>query len=83
MAKLCALRLLRELPGLPPPALRCICFATPAMGNGALADLVEHAGWSAFFKTYFLPGAKRGLGRWEAVTAGRWGGEEGYAYVLA
>lgn len=58
VAKLCALRLLRELPEWPtPPALRCYCFATPAVGNAALAELVASAGWASFFKTYYLPGA--------------------------
>lgn len=55
VAKLTALRLLRELPEWPTPALRCICFATPAVGNASLASLVRDAGWASHFKTYFLP----------------------------
>jgi pimeloyl-ACP methyl ester carboxylesterase len=55
VAKLCTLRLLREQPEWPPPRVRCITFATPAVGNSALAELVEAAGWATFFKTYVLP----------------------------
>jgi hypothetical protein len=55
VAKLTALRLLRELPEWPTPTLKCICFATPAVGNASLADLVKNAGWAQHFKTYFLP----------------------------
>lgn len=56
MAKLAGLRLLRASPAWPPPSLRVICFATPAVGNDALARLVEQAGWGRFFKTYVMPG---------------------------
>lgn len=56
MAKLAGLRLLREAPQWPPPSLRVVCFATPAVGNNALASLVEAAGWGDYFKTYVLPG---------------------------
>ncbi len=56
VAKLATLRLLRELPDWPAPKIKCLCFATPAVGNGALADLVETAGWGGYFKTYFTPG---------------------------
>jgi hypothetical protein len=56
VAKLVGLRLLREAPEWPPPALRVVCFATPAVGNNALAGLVETAGWGEYFKTYVLPG---------------------------
>jgi hypothetical protein len=58
VAKLVGLRLLREAPEWPPPALRVVCFATPAVGNNALAGLVEAAGWGEYFKTYVLPGGK-------------------------
>ena len=56
MAKLSTLRLLRELPEWPAPRVKCMCFATPAVGNAALADLVKNAGWAGAFKTFFLPG---------------------------
>jgi hypothetical protein len=56
VAKLAGLRLLRASPAWPPPSLRVICFATPAVGNDALARLVEQAGWGRFFKTYVMPG---------------------------
>ncbi|KAF6262739.1 hypothetical protein COO60DRAFT_1699155 [Scenedesmus sp. NREL 46B-D3] len=55
VAKLVGLQLLREAPEWPPPALRVVCFATPAVGNNALAGLVEAAGWGEYFKTYVLP----------------------------
>ncbi|MEW5297372.1 MAG: hypothetical protein WDW36_000585 [Sanguina aurantia] len=55
VAKLCTLRMLRELPSWPAPTLGCVCFATPAVGNSALAELVESAGWASHFKTYYLP----------------------------
>ncbi|GLC44700.1 hypothetical protein PLESTB_000973200 [Pleodorina starrii] len=55
VAKLCTLRLLRELPDWPRPRVRCIAFATPAVGNAALAELVESAGWASRFSTYYLP----------------------------
>jgi hypothetical protein len=38
-----------------PPHLRCITFATPAIGNAALAELVETAGWGGYFRNYALP----------------------------
>ena len=41
VAKLTALRLLREVPEWPVPSLKCICFATPAVGNASLASLVK------------------------------------------
>ncbi|GFR43454.1 hypothetical protein Agub_g4537 [Astrephomene gubernaculifera] len=55
VAKLCTLRLLRELPDWPRPRVRCISFATPAVGNAALAEMVENAGWAGHFATYYLP----------------------------
>ena len=56
VAKISTLRLLRDLPEWPAPRVKCICFATPAIGNAALADLVKSAGWASYFRTYFLPG---------------------------
>jgi hypothetical protein len=56
VAKLVGLRLLRQAPEWPPPSLRVVCFATPAVGNNALATLVEEAGWGQYFRTYILPG---------------------------
>ena len=58
VAKLSTLRLLRDLPEWPAPRVKCMCFATPAVGNAALADLVENAGWASAFKTFFLPGKR-------------------------
>jgi hypothetical protein len=67
VAKLAGLRLLRAAPAWPPPSLRVICFATPAVGNNALARLVEQAGWGGFFKTYVMPG---GCGVTEFILGG-------------
>jgi len=50
VAKLVGLRLLRQAPEWPPPSLRVVCFATPAVGNNALATLVEEAGWGKYFR---------------------------------
>lgn len=55
VAKLCTLRLLRELPDWPRPRVRCIAFATPAVGNAALAEMVANAGWADHFASYYLP----------------------------
>eukprot|EP00798_Chlamydomonas_sp_ICE-L_P000105 gene105-5516_t len=55
VAKLCALQLLRELPQWSAPRLSCVCFATPAVGNSALANHVVSAGWAPYFKTFVLP----------------------------
>lgn len=56
-------RLLRELPDFPAPRLRCVAYATPAIGNSALADFVEEAGWAGYFSSYFLPGGRQ-AGTW-------------------
>lgn len=45
VAKLCTLKLLRELPQWPAPDIKCVSFATPAVGNRSLAELVDVSGW--------------------------------------
>ncbi len=56
VATLCTLRLLRQLP---PRAdaypLRCIAFATPSIGNGALSDLVAARRWDVYLSNFLLP----------------------------
>ena len=55
MALLCTLRLLQGLPA-GAPALHCICFGTPAIGNAALASLVQDQKWGAHIFNFILPG---------------------------
>ena len=56
VAQLCALRLLQQLP--PPEArnVSVITFASPAVGNQALARAVQQAGWQDNFKSFLMPG---------------------------
>lgn len=56
MATLATLRLLSTL-GCPPPppALRCICYGMPPLGDAALAALVDTRGWGPYFRSYALP----------------------------
>jgi hypothetical protein len=56
VAKLCTIRLLKDIPDWPPPNLQCFCFAAPAVGNAALAELVESSGWSDYIHSYLMPG---------------------------
>jgi hypothetical protein len=56
VAELVTLRLLAAAPTLPGPSrLRCVSFGTPALGNAALAQMVESKGWGAYFSSYALP----------------------------
>jgi hypothetical protein len=50
------LDLLHALPQQEAAALRCYGFATPAIGNAALADLVQRRWWHAHFNNFLLPG---------------------------
>ena len=61
MAKLCALRLLRQLPPAAASAgrVRCVAFGAPALGNAALAALVAARRWDRLFYSLTLPGAMR------------------------
>ena len=38
------------------PDVRAIGFATPAIGNQALADFVVRHGWQNYLTSYLLPG---------------------------
>jgi len=56
VAKLCTLRLLRQLPeGSPSPPITCITFACTAVGNKGLATMVDARGWGPHFRNYLLP----------------------------
>ena len=56
VAVLCTLKLLKQLPVGSSPRLACVVFACPAIGNGALADLVTESGWQRFFRNHLVPG---------------------------
>ena len=58
MAQLCTLDLLRSLSGpqTPGSVVSCVTFAAPAVGNAALAELVNKRGWRDNFVNYLLPG---------------------------
>ncbi|KAK9835148.1 hypothetical protein WJX81_001104 [Elliptochloris bilobata] len=57
VAKLCALRLLRQLPPAAASAgrVRCVAFGAPALGNAALAALVAARRWDRLFYSLTLP----------------------------
>lgn len=55
MATLCTLRLLRQLPLRDDYPLRCVAFATPSIGNSALATLVAERHWDAYLSNFLLP----------------------------
>lgn len=56
MASLCALRLLQQLPPSEAANVRVMAFASPAVGNQALARAVRQSGWQDCFATFLLPG---------------------------
>jgi hypothetical protein len=56
VATLCAIRLLCKCPPPQPCPVSCIGFATPAIGNQALAELVgAHTNWEECIKNYLVP----------------------------
>jgi hypothetical protein len=55
VATLCTLRLLRQLPLRGDYPLRCVAFATPSIGNSALASLVAERHWDAYLSNFLLP----------------------------
>ncbi len=57
VAMLCTIRLLQHLPESQQDNVKCIGFATPPIGNGALAALVKQAGWDRCLQNIMLPGA--------------------------
>lgn len=56
MAQLCALRLLQQLPSSEARNISVITFASPAVGNQALARAVQQAGWQDNFRSFLMPG---------------------------
>jgi Lipase (class 3) len=56
VAQLCALRLLQQLPASEARNVNVIAFASPAVGNQALARAVQQAGWQDNFKSFLMPG---------------------------
>ena len=58
MAKLCTLRMLHQLDASEAARghIKCVAFAAPALGNAALARLVQQQGWSDAFYNLALPG---------------------------
>ncbi len=58
MAQICALDLLRALcqRGDSVESIACIAYASPAIGNQALAAGVQRMGWDGHFINYSLPG---------------------------
>ena len=58
MASLCTLRLLNQLDDSEAAQghIKCVAFAAPALGNSALADIVQQQGWSRVFYNLTLPG---------------------------
>ena len=58
MASLCTLRLLNQLDDseVAEGHIKCVAFAAPALGNRALAEIVQQQGWSHVFYNLTLPG---------------------------
>lgn len=56
VALLCTLNLLHALGDGANPKLACVGFATPAVGNAALADHTKAKGWDSFITNYLVPG---------------------------
>ena len=58
MASLCTLRLLNQLDdsAIAQGRIKCVAFAAPALGNRALAEIVQQRGWSHVFYNLTLPG---------------------------
>lgn len=56
IALLCTLDLLHSLGDEPNPNVTCVGFATPAVGNAALAEYVKNKGWQKYITNYLVPG---------------------------
>ncbi len=56
IALLCTLDLLHSLGDDPNPNVTCVGFATPAVGNAALAEYVKNKGWQNYITNYLVPG---------------------------
>ncbi|DBA88587.1 TPA: hypothetical protein ACH3X1_004236 [Trebouxia sp. C0004] len=55
IALLCTLDLLHSLGDEPNPSVTCVGFATPAVGNAALAEYVKNKGWQKYITNYLVP----------------------------
>ncbi|KAL0028002.1 hypothetical protein WJX79_009904 [Trebouxia sp. C0005] len=55
IALLCTLDLLHSLVDEPNLKLTCVGFATPAVGNAALAEYVKNKGWQKYITNYLVP----------------------------
>lgn len=55
VAKLCALKLLTQLPATLHHTVSAVGFATPPLGNAAVAAAVAERGWDARLKNIMLP----------------------------
>ena len=60
VALLCTLDLLQQLGSHANPAVACVGFATPAVGNMALAEHVSRQGWDKHITNYLVPGKPAG-----------------------
>lgn len=58
VALLCTLDLLHSLGEEANPNLACVGFATPAVGNAALADYIKQKGWHHYITNYLVPGQR-------------------------
>ena len=56
IALLCTLDLLHSLEDESHPSVTCVGFATPAVGNAALAEYVKEKGWQKYITNYLVPG---------------------------
>lgn len=54
VAQVCTLSLLRSVPEAH-ALLRCVCYATPAIGNAALKSAVDASGWNRLVTNISLP----------------------------
>ena len=67
VATLCAIRLLSQLPARLHHMVAAVGFATPPVGNSALAEEVAAASWADRIVNYTLPGQKgRGIREWSS-----------------
>lgn len=55
IALLCTLDLLHSLEDESHPSVTCVGFATPAVGNAALAEYVKENGWQKYITNYLVP----------------------------
>lgn len=73
VAALCALRLLHSGTGHDLPAVSCIGFGTPPLGNRALAGLIKRRTWDKHIRHIRLAGMSYRLGVWSRLRHRRLG----------